>query len=102
VECRDSKGALILQAYDRLHRPVRLWARDDIESRGTLRERLEYGDRGNPDQPQSERDENQASNRLGALHQHFDEAGLLEFIHYDFKGNVLEKRRPTGTSARSG
>ena len=48
VERRDSKGALILQAYDLLQRPVRLWARDDIHSTMTLRERLVYGDGGNP------------------------------------------------------
>ena len=33
IERRDSKGALILQAYDRLQRPIRLWARDDAGSR---------------------------------------------------------------------
>ena len=44
VERRDSKGALILQAYDVLNRPIRLWARDDAGSAVTLRERLVYGD----------------------------------------------------------
>ena len=32
-------------------------------------------------------------NRLGKLHRHYDEAGLLAFEAYDFKGNLLEKSR---------
>ena len=32
-------------------------------------------------------------NRLGKLHRHYDEAGLLALPAYDFKGNVLEKSR---------
>ena len=47
IERRDSKGALILQAYDRLQRPIRLWARDDAGSPITLRQRMEYGDARN-------------------------------------------------------
>ena len=41
TERRDSKGALILQTYDRLHRPIRIWARDDNASPITLRQRVE-------------------------------------------------------------
>jgi RHS repeat-associated protein len=93
IEARDSKGALILRAYDALHRPIRLWARDQANERITLRERLEYGDGGDPSQPVADRDESQASNSLGKLGRHFDEAGLLAFLEYDFKGNVLEKTR---------
>jgi RHS repeat-associated protein len=93
IERRDSKGALILQVYDRLHRPTRLWARNDKEDVVTLGERLEYGDGGDPVQETVAREENRALNRLGALHRHYDEAGLLEFEQYDFKGNVLEKSR---------
>ncbi|CAN5788944.1 SpvB/TcaC N-terminal domain-containing protein [soil metagenome] len=55
TERRDSKGALILQAYDRLQRPTRLWARDDAGSPITLRQRMEYGDGGKPEQTESER-----------------------------------------------
>ena len=93
VERRDNKGALILQAFDLLQRPIRLWARDDIHSTMTLRERLVYGDGGNPAQDPEERAANRAQNRLGVLHEHYDEAGRLTLQTYDFKGNVLEKIR---------
>ena len=33
IERRDSKGALILRAYDALNRPIRLWARDGVGQR---------------------------------------------------------------------
>ncbi|MGH8072403.1 MAG: hypothetical protein ACRERE_45645 [Candidatus Entotheonellia bacterium] len=75
VERRDSKGALILQAHDRLRRPVRLWARDDLQSAMTLRERLVYGDDGDPDQNSDERETNRAQNRLSALHEHYAKLG---------------------------
>lgn len=93
VERRDGKGALILQAYDRLNRPIRLWARDKAGETVTLRERLEYGDRGNPAQPADERERHRQQNRLGRLHRHDDEAGRLTLEAYDFKGNGLEKVR---------
>lgn len=93
IERRDSKGALLLQGYDRLHRPNQLWARDDAASAMTLRERLEYGDGGTPDQPEAERNANRGRNRLGQLYRHYDEAGALTVEAYDFKGNLLEKMR---------
>jgi RHS repeat-associated protein len=93
IERRDSKGALILQAYDRLQRPVRVWARDDANGPVTLRQRLEYGDAGKPDQARPDRDAMQARNLLGQLYRHHDEAGLTEVLEIDFKGNVLEKSR---------
>lgn len=89
IEQRDSKGALILHAYDILLRPVRLWARDDDNHPASLRERLEYGDGSAPKQKAA----SQAANRLGKLYKHYDEAGLLTFEIYDFKGNILEKVR---------
>ncbi|MCI0698184.1 FG-GAP-like repeat-containing protein [candidate division KSB1 bacterium] len=93
IEGRDSKGTLVLHAYDVLNRPLRLWARDDSNSAVTLRERLEYGDGSDKNQPVNERNANRAANGLGKLYRHFDEAGLLTFAFYDFKGNVLEKAR---------
>ncbi len=94
IERRDSKGALILQNYDRLDRPICLWARDKTGEAVTLRERLEYGDRSNVLlMTEAERKTSQAKNLLGELHHHYDEAGLLAFIEYDFKGNVLDKVR---------
>ena len=93
IERRDSKGALILQAYDLLKRPSRVWARDDAGSPVTLRQRMGYGDGGIPDQPIAEREAMQNKNLLGQLHRHHDEAGLTTVAAVDFKGNVLDKSR---------
>ena len=93
IEQRDSKGALILHGYDNLNRPLRLWARDGKDQKLTLRERLEYGDAGSPDQSATERASNRLANGLGKPIRHFDEAGRLTFDSYDFKGNLLEKTR---------
>jgi RHS repeat-associated protein len=93
TERRDSKGALILQAYDRLHRPIRLWARDDANGPITLRQRMEYGDAGDPAQAAPERAAMRAKNLLGQLHRHHDEAGLTAVAALDFKGNVLDRSR---------
>jgi RHS repeat-associated protein len=93
VERRDGKGALVLRLHDILGRPTRLWARDDAGAPVTLRERLEYGDGGDPAQPAVERSANRSRNRLGRLHRYHDEAGLLAIEGYDFKGNVAERVR---------
>ena len=99
VEQRDSKGALTLHGYDNLNRPLRLWARDGKDQTLTLREKLEYGDGGNTNQLAVERAKNQATNSLGKPIRHFDEAGLLAFDSYDFKGNLLEKSRQVVSDA---
>jgi RHS repeat-associated protein len=90
VEQRDSKGALILQAYDLLNRPARFWSRDDTGQPLTLRQHFIYGD-----SPESglALDEARAANLLGKLYQHYDDAGRLIFASYDFKGNLREKSR---------
>lgn len=93
IEQRDSKGAFTLHGYDNLNRPIRLWARDGKGQKLSLRERLEYGDGGNPAQSTGDRATNRAANRLGKPLKHYDEAGLLEFERYDFKGNLQEKTR---------
>ncbi len=93
IERRDSKDALILQAYDRLQRPLRLWARDAAGKSIRLRERIEYGDGSDPNQPAAERDANRTANRLGKPSRHYDEAGLLTLEACDFKGNLREKTR---------
>ena len=86
IEQRDSKGALILHAYDALNRLIRSWARDGTGQTLTLREQLVYGD--SVDLARA-----RAANLLGKLHEHYDEAGRLTIAVYDFKGNVLEKTR---------
>ena len=93
IEQRDSKGALILAAYDRLQRPTRLWARDDAGGQITLRQRMHYGDGGTSDQAPAERAAMRDKNLLGYVNRHYDEAGLATVAAVDFKGNVLEKAR---------
>jgi RHS repeat-associated protein len=93
VEQRDAKGALVLTTYDALGRVSGRWARDDGSSAVTRRERLDHGDGGDPRQPAGERAAARAANRLGRLHRHHDEAGLLTVDAYDFKGNVVEQTR---------
>lgn len=91
IERRDSKGSVVLQGYDVLQRPSRLWARDDANADVTLRQRMEYGDSGVPNQP--DREEMRAHNLLGQLNRHHDEAGLTTVERLDFKGNTTEKTR---------
>ena len=90
IERRDRKGALLLQAYDVLHRPTRHWARDATAEAVTLREHLIYGDGSDSGLIAAEA---RAANLLGTLYRHYDEAGLLAFEAYDCKGNVLQKSR---------
>lgn len=93
IERRDSKGALALRSYDILHRPDRMWARNDAVQPMTLREALSYGDGGRSDQPAQERAASRANNSLGKPVLHKDEAGELSVSAYDFKGNLLAKTR---------
>ena len=93
VESRDSKGSVVLSRYDRVGRLSRVWARDRTASPLTLRERIEYGDGGSSGQSATARLANRQLNRLGRVSKHYDEAGVLEFRGYDFKGNVTEKAR---------
>lgn len=93
VERRDSKGALVLTQSDRLGRLQQVWTRDRFGPGLTLRERIEYGDGGDPLQPAAERSAQRACNRLNQVHRHYDEAGLMTCDMYDFKGNLLERRR---------
>jgi RHS repeat-associated protein len=88
VEQRDSKGALLLHAHDVLDRPIRLWARDKADQPVTLCERTVYAD--SPDAGLSLA-EATAANLLGHIYQHYDEAGLVTFVAYDFKDNLVEK-----------
>lgn len=93
LEGRDSKGALTLNAFDLLHRPIRVWARDDTTGPVTLRQRIDYGDAGTPNQPAGERQAAQAHNLLGHPTAHYDEAGLVTIVDIDFKGNILDSTR---------
>ncbi|UZR27237.1 SpvB/TcaC N-terminal domain-containing protein [Methylococcus mesophilus] len=90
IENRDSKGALILHAYDDGNRPNRRWARDGLNQPLTLREVLIYGDR-----PESGLTVEAARklNLLGKPYKHYDEAGRITVPAYDFKGNPLSQTR---------
>ncbi|WP_344663342.1 SpvB/TcaC N-terminal domain-containing protein [Catenulispora yoronensis] len=93
IESRDSKGALQLGGFDRLHRPIRLWARDDKAGPTTLRQRIEYGDAGDPAQPASDRAAAAAVNLLGRPVRQYDDAGLVTTDRADLLGNVLSTGR---------
>jgi RHS repeat-associated protein len=93
AEYRDSKGSLVLRTYDVLNRLQGVWAQDQPAGSLTQREQVIYGDAGDPGQPTAERQAQRAQNRLGRSYQHFDEAGLLQFERYDFKGNLSVKHR---------
>jgi YD repeat-containing protein len=90
LEVRDDKGALLLRGHDALSRLVRHWARDGAGEPLTLRERVVYGDGADSG---LKPEEAASLNLLGKPFRHYDEAGLLSFDRYDFKGNVLEKTR---------
>lgn len=93
VEHRDAKQALTLQAYDILHRPTKMWARDGQSDPVRLCGLITYGDGGSRDQSAAERSESRAANRLRKVHLHYDEAGKCIYTAHDFKGNLLEKTR---------
>ncbi|MFZ0726252.1 MAG: SpvB/TcaC N-terminal domain-containing protein, partial [Desulfobacterales bacterium] len=97
VEQRDSKGALILSAFDTLNRPIDMWARDDTEKSATLRQHLVYGDHFNEGDNVNEIGVSEVvarqHNTFGRLVRHYDEGGMLRAEDYDFKGNLLEKTR---------
>lgn len=90
IEGHDSKGALILHAYDEGNRPNRLWARDGLNQPLTLREVAIYGDR--PESGLSGEAARQL-NLLGKPYKHYDEASLTTVPGYDFKGNPLSQSR---------
>jgi len=82
----DAKGAAVYTAYDALHRPTHIWAKDAAAEDVTLRQHLVYGDSAGLTDPH-------LLNYNGKLWKHYDEAGLVYLNGYDFKGNPLEKRR---------
>jgi RHS repeat-associated protein len=86
IEARDSKGSLVLSAYDELSRPTKGWCRDNSEEEVTLRSKTIFGDAAGLPDPQGD-------NLLGKPYKVYDEAGLTTHSLYDFKGNLLEKNR---------
>jgi hypothetical protein len=86
IELNDAKGAQVLNAYDGLQRPIKMWAKDIASEAVTLRQQLIYGDSAGLPTPED-------TNHLGQLYRHMDEAGRVIFNAYDFKGNLLQKQR---------
>jgi RHS repeat-associated protein len=86
VEERGAAGSIRLSRFDAAGRLVRRWARDLPGVAVTMRELLTYGD---------ELDRQAAKTRyqLGRLVEHYDEAGLLTVLRYDFEGNRVETVR---------
>ena len=78
-----------LASFDLLHRPSRVWARDDGAGRSTLRQRIEYGDAGDADQPPARAGRRPGARTCSAAPpRSYDEAGLL-----DRRGGRLQGQR---------
>lgn len=86
IESHDAKGAQALSAYDVLQRPTHGWARNKTAEATGLRTVIQYGDNSGLINPQNQ-------NLKGKVYRNYDEAGRLEMIEYDFKGNLLKKVR---------
>lgn len=93
VQSRDARGAVDLRTYDVLGRPAEVYARDRAGDPVTLRERIEYGDGGDPAQPDADRQAARAARRLGRPWRHRDEAGLVTVESYDLAGAPTEQER---------
>ena len=94
MEARDSKGALTLTGFDLLHRPSRLWARDGRDGAVTLRQRVEYGDGGDPHQAEAARQalpRPQPARPCDPLTT--TRPGSVTTGGHDFKGNPLSTTR---------
>lgn len=90
IETRDEKGAIMLSAFDALNRPVRMWARDGTGQPMSLRQMLIYAESTESGLTAAAA---RRENKRGKLLLHYDEAGLVSFKEYDFKGNLREKSR---------
>lgn len=81
----DSRGHMIETGYDQLRRPVEIFVSggDDIPvGQRVLAEKTIYGE-----------SKGSAKNHRGTIFQHFDGAGVVTNIEYDFKGNLKETSR---------
>ena len=100
VETRDAKGAIVLRVHDALDRLTEVWARNSsADAAVTLRERITYGDGSAATQPATERDAARLRNALGKPVEHWDEAGVVRLLRYDFTGNLLAKSRQVVSDA---
>lgn len=90
TELKDAKGSHIINSYDELSRPIRMWAADN--SSQSLRLRLRniniFGDDATygPANPKD-------TNHLGMPYKAYDEGGYLEIPDYHFSGAPLTKKQ---------
>ncbi|MFG3602504.1 SpvB/TcaC N-terminal domain-containing protein [Micromonospora chersina] len=91
LEHRDDKGALVLSAYDRAHRPVAVWARDRDGQAATLRQVTGYGD--DPTASGLAPDQATEVNARGRVVLGHDEAGRTRTEVYDLDGNATSTVR---------
>lgn len=87
IRAWDSKGNSFRTEYDLLRRPLRSFVNSkDSDNAGLdiLIERMVYGE-NHP--------EDEIRNLRGLLYLHFDQAGTVSNIEYDFKGNLLTTSR---------
>ncbi len=100
VYSADGRGTAILRTFDVANRESDTLARDRPGDPLTMRERRVYGDGGDPAQPAAQRAAARATNLLGRVSRHYDEAGLITVEGYDFAGNVtVQGRRVIGDAA---
>ncbi len=86
IEARDARGGLALKNVDEMLRPTKSWGRDATGDPVRLVDMTVYGDTAGLSSAKDD-------NLLGKPWRHYDEAGRLEFSHYDFKGNLVIKTR---------
>jgi RHS repeat-associated protein len=98
IERRTGRGELDLFDRDATSRPLRTWARD-VSPATTVREQLIYGD-----DPASglTPEQARARNCLGRICLQRDEAGLVTYDAYDFKGNITERVRQVTATGQPG
>jgi RHS repeat-associated protein len=98
VQIGDERGAISLHTFDAAGRASEVHARDAPGQSVTIRERVIYGDAGDPAQPAAARAAARAANSLGRAVAHYDGAGVVR-PEYDSLGRTLAQTRQTITDA---
>ena len=95
VESRDSKGALTLGAFDVLHRPIRVWARDDAAGRSRCASASSTATPATPTSPRPTAPRPAPATCSAGRSRHYDEAGLRHRRRRRLQGQRA-RRRPAG------
>lgn len=88
----DQRGFTRRAQYDAGRRPTHLWVKPD-DADEMLVERTVYGESLGEDAA--------ASNLRGKPYLHYDGAGVVQSVSFDFKGNLLESQRRLATEYHS-